>query len=256
MSKATGAGLALSTAGVVVLGGLHLAQARELDALRAEVAALQPTAAASPTSTRARGDDRGPDRYRGFEVDADAPAGARAGLAENARADLKRAIARELASADDDGAVSGKALLADALDAAEDDPVHQKLRAAVRDELHRAEEEERAERRQRRRDRVETNLREFAEDNGLSEKETEGLVTAVTLEQSQARDIFRSARRGEIPFSEVRAQIGPLREATNEAAKGLLDDDAYAAFIEMREEEAERFARWGGGRRQAPAAKD
>ena len=87
----------------------------------------------------------------------------------------------------------------------------------------------------------------------LSEEQRESTLLALRVERESIGELFRAARDGG-GFDQVRKKIGELRAKTDEEVRGLLPEEKYAPYAEMRSEEAERFERrmggGGGGRRR------
>jgi hypothetical protein len=105
------------------------------------------------------------------------------------------------------------------------------------------------ERWERRRERMiestEEATREFATEHKLDEKTANQLAVMVTAEREQLFDIFRQARAGDLPFSEAREKADTLRGETDTNVEALLDDDAFKAYQERREEERGPWRRRG-----------
>lgn len=117
-----------------------------------------------------------------------------------------------------------------------DDPeVRERFQELVRDELDSARSERWERRQQRRTERREARLEQLRADAGLRADQLGGLQLLLEDEDEQITDLFRAARE-DGSFEEARDKIRELHAATDEEIAGLLDEDQYAAWQEMRDE--------------------
>lgn len=114
------------------------------------------------------------------------------------------------------------------------------LARAVRQELEKVDAERESARSERWRQRTVEKITAFADENKLSGEQKAKLTEMVDAETQEIRGLFRDARDSG-DFSSVRDQARALRAKTEENAKAILDDDQFAAFMKMRDEERQRF---------------
>ncbi len=132
-------------------------------------------------------------------------------------------------------------------------PEEAKVQEAVRSELRRIDDEREQSRDERRAQRVKDKVAEFAAAQQLPPATTTTLTNMLVAEQAELRQIFQDAREND-SFDGVRDRVRELRKKTDDNASALLEDDAKAAFSDMREQEADRFrggffgGAGGGGR--------
>jgi hypothetical protein len=117
--------------------------------------------------------------------------------------------------------------------------LHQIVRQ-VQEDLH----QERREQWRKMRDQMHKDrLGQLAKDAGLSANQVERLSSLMDSERTQRRALMRSARRGEIPFAQVRNGMQTLRQTTDQQARDFLSSSQYTAYEKMRQERG-----WGGRR--------
>lgn len=140
-------------------------------------------------------------------------------------------------------------VVAQALDS--DDPVvRDKLAEVFREEQQRLEQERDDRRMDHRLERLKAQITEFSERVGLSAQDTVWLTDRLSAESYEIRDMWRAARENGT-WHETRDKMTEVRERTETEVKDVLDEDAYAEFEKMREEEVARFRGFGRGARRA-----
>jgi predicted ATP-binding protein involved in virulence len=118
--------------------------------------------------------------------------------------------------------------------------LHQIVRQ-VQEELH----QERREQWRKMRDQMHKDrLNRLAKEAGLSTNQVERLSSLMDGERTQRRTLMRAARRGEIPFSQVRDGMRTLRQTTDQQAREFLSSSQYTAFEKMRQEGGWGRRRW------------
>jgi hypothetical protein len=79
-------------------------------------------------------------------------------------------------------------------------------------------------------------MKEFAEKAGLSASQQQQLTSLLDGERSRRRQLMRSARDGEVPFTQAMKTIRGLRTETDQKVKGLLDSKQYEQYEKLRSE--------------------
>ncbi len=137
-----------------------------------------------------------------------------------------------------DGRRGGAPDLAAALDTA-DPEVREKVSNLVREEMEAASEQRWEERRRRRAERIERALADFAAAQSLSAADQEGLTDLWADERETITDLFRKARE-DMSWGKAREEAEAIRERTDAAAREMLSEENYAAWVVLREEENPR----------------
>ena len=228
---AVGAGLLLILAvGALVASSGDSAYETRIASLEAETALLQTRIA----DLEKRGGRRG---RRGMTATDDEPGasprgrgrarrqgqGGSGGGAEWDRAERPRERSSDLAAALETG----------------DPAVRAKVQDLVREEMETAEEARWERRRERRAERIEQALTEFAEARSLSPAEQEKLTSLWSNEREQISELFRKARE-DMSFGTAREGADRIRDETDTAARSLMSEEDYAAWVVLREEENPR----------------
>lgn len=116
-----------------------------------------------------------------------------------------------------------------------DDPV---LEDTVRDIYEEEREREREEQRERRRERFDefrtAALDDLTEAANLDPKQREQIDTLWTTEADAMLALIEAMRSGDRPMREVRDEMRQAREVSDDAAKALLSDSQFEAYMEAR----------------------
>lgn len=111
--------------------------------------------------------------------------------------------------------------------------------------VRRAQEEAWAERRRQWREfRAEVfkqQMRKFADDAGLTERQYQDVTDALSQARTQRRAMFQQVREGTKTYTQAVDEIGRLRQKTNNKLKGILDQKQYEQFTKMRSERRRGF---------------
>lgn len=90
--------------------------------------------------------------------------------------------------------------------------------------------------------RLKEQLERLAKEAGINTHQVERLTAMKSEERTRRHDLFRAARRGEIPMEQAMAKRKELRQQTDQQIRELLSEEQYQAYDKTRRE------RRGGGR--------
>jgi len=128
-------------------------------------------------------------------------------------------------------------------DDVESEEKRERLRNIIREEQQAVFEEHREERWNRRHERRDADLRDFAERAEISDSQLEDMMVFINQGRTQVRSLFEAAHAGDLDFREARDTARGLREQVDLQIKDVLDEEQYGAYAEYREEERERRRR-------------
>lgn len=120
--------------------------------------------------------------------------------------------------------------------------VRNQLREVIAEEQELLDQERSQQRSQRREERLREQVAELGNRAKMDNVTTEQLTDLLVVEQAEAMEIFRQSRE-DSSWEDARTKVASLRLETDTKAKQLLEDEEYAEYEKMREEEV---SRWGG----------
>ncbi|MBN2722673.1 MAG: hypothetical protein JXR95_01235 [Deltaproteobacteria bacterium] len=78
-------------------------------------------------------------------------------------------------------------------------------------------------------------LKKLGEENSIPSDTLEKIDSSLSSERTSFRDLRKNFRAGEIEPSEFFRKTREMREKTNNSVKGMLSDEQYKAYMEMRD---------------------
>lgn len=79
-------------------------------------------------------------------------------------------------------------------------------------------------------------ITQFIAQEGLSEEQAKALTGLVEAERRQAEAVFQSARDGEKNLRESRKEMKGVRDNTDQAVSGVLNEAQFAAWLQLRKD--------------------
>jgi hypothetical protein len=128
------------------------------------------------------------------------------------------------------------ALPAAAVPALQAEPVRKALQEMLQSGVKRFHEQRRAQRWQKRDERIRTQIAAFGKQQGLTSDQIEQLGAILQDSRDRRREIRRQVAESEIEIAAARKQIEDLRTSTRDQVKQLLGEKGYEAYQSWRRE--------------------